>query len=68
MVDTLGVYNNTPAEMTIGFSGPGSYSFTFGFVAVAAPEPGIYGAFAAALTLLPLGAGMLRMLRRRQAA
>jgi hypothetical protein len=40
---------------------------TYNFVS-AVPEPATYGAWAAALTLVPLGVGMVRNLRRRQAA
>lgn len=52
LVDTMGVYADTPAYFNLSFSSPGVYSFSFGTMGVAAPEPGSYGYSAGALTLL----------------
>ena len=56
LVDTLGSYANTPASMTVSFSGPGTYSFTFAVV----PEPSTF--LLAGFRL----AGLLLIRRRRK--
>lgn len=61
LVDTTGAYADTPAYFNLSFSSPGVYSFSFGTVSVAAPEPDIYGSFTGVLTLLAIIAGFFRM-------
>jgi hypothetical protein len=60
LVDTTGAYAGTPAYFNLSFPDQGVYSFSFGTAAVAAPESGIYGYCAGALTLLPLMASLFR--------
>ena len=45
--EQVGGFDPTPAEMTVSYSGPGSYSFTF--AAIAVPEPTTISLFATGL-------------------
>ena len=55
LVDTTGAYANSPAAMTVGFSGPGNYSFTFAVV----PEP-------TTISLVVIGMVGALIIRRRR--
>jgi len=57
LVDSQGQYANTPAEMTVSFSGPGTYSFSF--AAEPVPEPSTIG-------LVAIGLLGVLMIRRRK--
>jgi PEP-CTERM motif len=59
LVDTLGTFDNTPAQFNLNFSGPSNYSFTF--AATAVPEPTTLGLVATGLV------GALSFRRRRVA-
>ena len=47
LIDTTGAYANTPATLSLSFSGPSTYSFTL--TAAPVPEPTTIGLFAAGL-------------------
>ena len=59
LVDTLGAFDNTPAQFTLNFSGPSNYSFTF--AATSVPEPTTLGLVTTGLV------GALSFRRRRVA-
>lgn len=68
LVDTQGVYADTAATFTIGFSGSDSYSFTIAGAPLTAPVPEPTTIAAGALMLLPMGMSALRALRKEQKA
>ena len=59
LVNTAGAYANSPASMTVSFSGPGNYSFTFAVV----PEPGTFALVGISMLL----AGCVARRRRAKA-